>query len=125
MNLILAIAAGGGIGAVLRHFVSHKMMSVMGPAFPYGTITVNIFGSLLMGVLIGILARYFDGNNVLRAFLTVGLLGGFTTFSAFSLDIIVMLERGDYLSVIGYILISVICSIGGLWLGLSVMRAVL
>lgn len=125
MQLILSIAAGGAIGAVLRHLVSSNMMRALGPAFPYGTMTVNIVGSILMGILIGVLAKYFDGNNMLRAFLTVGLLGGFTTFSAFSLDVIVMAERGDYVPATIYILASVICSVGGLWLGLASMRALM
>lgn len=124
MYLILAIAAGGATGAVLRHFTSQQIMQVMGPSFPYGTMTVNIFGSLVLGVLIGVLARYFDGNQVLRAFLTVGLLGGFTTFSAFSLDSIVMIERGDILATLAYVFVSVIFSIGGLWLGLTSTRLI-
>ncbi len=122
MQIIMAIAAGGAIGSVLRHFMSANIMRVMGPDFPYGTMTVNIFGSLVMGLLVGILARYFDGNQILRVFLTVGILGGFTTFSAFSLDTIVLIERGALINAGAYVLASVIFSIAGLWFGLTLTR---
>ena len=78
-----------------------------------------------MGILIGLLAKYFAGNQTIHAFLTVGLLGGFTTFSAFSLDTLVLLQRGDFLIAAAYILSSVILSVAGLWFGLSIMRIIL
>mgnify|MGYP002777377136 CR=1 FL=1 len=125
MNTILAIAAGGAIGSVLRYITSSKIMQVLGSGFPYGTFSVNLIGSFLMGILIGLLAKYFAGNQTIHAFLTVGLLGGFTTFSAFSLDTLVLLQRGDFLIAAAYILSSVILSVAGLWFGLSIMRIIL
>lgn len=125
MYMMLAIAAGGGLGAVLRYLVSHALMQALGQNVPHGTFLVNVSGSILLGIAVAVLARYFEGNDVLRAFLTVGLLGGFTTFSAFALDSMVLMERGEFLLAAGYVLLSVIGAIGGLWLGLNSMRAVL
>ena len=123
MQLIIAIAAGGALGSVLRHLTTSHAMQFWGGAFPYGTFIVNAIGSLLMGVVIGMLAKYFDGNQLLRAFLTIGLLGGYTTFSAFALDSIVLIERGDWISAVIYVILSVSTAILGLWLGLATMRA--
>jgi CrcB protein len=119
---IFYIALGGGIGAVLRHLLTSKASHIFGVAFPYGTIIVNIIGSCLMGILIGYLAKTLPHSMELRAFLAIGLLGGFTTFSAFSLDAVNMIERGQLSQAAIYVALSVFVSIVALFAGLYVMR---
>lgn len=122
-SIWLAIGAGGAVGAMARHGVSRAAMHLMGPNFPWGTLTVNAVGSFLMGALIVWLARHEPQSNALRAFLTVGLLGAFTTFSTFALDA-VTLAKDRTLTVAGvYVAASVALSIGGLVAGLAAMRA--
>lgn len=124
MFSFLLIGIGGALGAMLRHGVNVSTMRVLGAGFPYGTIIVNIAGSFLMGLLIAWLARRMGGSsNELRLFLATGFLGGFTTFSAFSLDAVVLYERGDIAQAGLYIAISVIVSIGALFAGLLLMRS--
>ncbi|MCG8693020.1 MAG: fluoride efflux transporter CrcB [Minwuiales bacterium] len=125
MNLVLAIAAGGALGAVGRHFVGAAALRLFGSGFPVGTVTVNIVGSFLMGALVALMAAKLTPSPELRAFLTVGLLGGFTTFSAFSLDAVLLYERGAYAAAAAYVAVSVVCSIGGLLAGLQIVRQVL
>lgn len=125
MKLILAIAAGGALGAVARHFVSVQAAAWFGSSFPIGTLTVNVVGSFIMGVLVETMALAWSTSGELRAFLTVGILGAFTTFSTFSLDVATLVERGETLSAGLYVAASVVLSIGALFLGLAVMRAVL
>lgn len=125
MNLMLAIAAGGAFGAVGRHLVGAAALRLFGSGFPVGTVTVNIVGSFLMGALIALMAVKFSPSPELRAFLTVGLLGGFTTFSAFSLDAVLLYERGAFAAAAAYVAVSVVCSIGGLFAGLQIVRQVL
>lgn len=115
----LLVGAGGAIGAMLRYFVS----TLVPAAFPYATIVVNIAGSLAMGLLIGILARTLPPmQEEVRLFLAVGILGGFTTFSAFSLDAVTLWERGDISGAALYVTISVVVSILALFAGLIVTR---
>lgn len=122
-SIWLAIGAGGAVGAMARHGVSRAAMHLMGPNFPWGTLTVNAVGSFLMGALIVWLARHEPQPNALRAFLTVGLLGAFTTFSTFALDA-VTLAKDRTLTVAGiYVAASIVLSIGGLAAGLTAMRA--
>ncbi|WP_026481669.1 fluoride efflux transporter CrcB [Ahrensia sp. 13_GOM-1096m] len=124
MFSFLLIGIGGALGAMLRHGVNVSAMRVLGAGFPYGTIIVNIAGSFLMGLLIAWLARRMGGSsNELRLFLATGFLGGFTTFSAFSLDAVVLYERGDIAQAGLYIAISVIVSVGALFAGLLLMRS--
>lgn len=125
MNLVLAIAAGGALGAVGRHFVGAAALRLLGPGFPVGTVTVNIVGSFLMGALVALMALKLSPSPELRAFLTVGLLGGFTTFSAFSLDAVLLYERGAFAAAAAYVAVSVVCSIAGLVAGLQIVRQVL
>jgi len=94
MNAILLVASGGAIGSVARYLVGVGMARAFGVAFPYGTLTVNVIGGFLMGLFIELLARRFDGSPELRLFIAIGILGGFTTFSSFSLDVVVLWERG-------------------------------
>ncbi len=122
MNLIL-IFIGGGLGAVSRHLVGSATLRQFGPGFPWGTMAVNIVGSFAMGLLIGWLVRR-GGSNEFRLFLATGFLGGFTTFSAFSLDFANMWQRGAHGEALGYVLFSVVASIAAVFAGLGVMRAI-
>lgn len=122
MKLVLSIAAGGALGSVTRHFISGAMMRWLGSGFPYGTLAVNIIGSFAMGLLIGALANMWDASQEMRAFLTVGFLGGLTTFSAFSLDTATLIERGTWIPATAYVVSSVLFSIGGLFAGLYLTR---
>ncbi len=119
--MLIAIALGGATGALLRHFVAVSIMRVLGSGFPYGTFSVNMIGSLIMGVLITGFAMKFEASQELRGFLTVGLLGSFTTFSTFSLETALMIERGDWqgagLYTFGSLIIGVLSLFAGMWLG--------
>lgn len=125
MKAYLLVFLGAGIGGALRHGVNVGCARYCGTAFPYGTLTVNIVGSFMMGVLAGWLAFKVDEgwSQPLRLFLTTGILGGFTTFSAFSLDAVMMWERGQAGGAIGYVAASVVLSIAGLAAGLALVRA--
>jgi CrcB protein len=122
MNAILLVASGGAIGSVARYLVGVGMARVFGVAFPYGTLAVNVIGGFLMGLFIELLARRFEGSPELRLFIAIGILGGFTTFSSFSLDVVVLWERGELAIALSYVLASVILSIGALFLGLWLAR---
>jgi CrcB protein len=124
MYLILAIAAGGAIGAVGRHFVNVGAVTMLGTGFPYATLIVNVVGSFLMGVLIHVMAVSWTVSPEMRAFLTVGGLGAFTTFSTFSLDVALLYERGQLFLAGIYIVVSVAISIGALFIGLKLSRVV-
>jgi CrcB protein len=124
MSMILAIASGGAIGAVLRHFVGMFSLKVMGAGFPYGTLSVNVIGSFAMGALIAYLAHIWSPPQEMRAFLTVGLLGAFTTFSTFSLDAVTLWERGEAWGAMLYVLASVVLSIMALFAGLFIIRQI-
>ncbi len=112
----LLIGAGGAVGAMLRHGVGMASLRLLGPNFPWGTLIVNVAGGFLMGILVGVLAER-GGSEPLRLLLGVGMLGGFTTFSAFSLDVVALAERGAAFAAIGYTLASVMASVGALYLG--------
>ncbi len=123
MTNLLWVAAGGAIGASLRHLVGTASLRILGSSFPWGTLFVNVFGSLLMGLFIAWLTKRTGTSNELRLFFATGVLGGFTTFSAFSLDVVNMVERGAMTSAFGYIAASVVISLAavfiGLWFGRS------
>jgi fluoride exporter len=121
-NLLLVVV-GGGIGAGIRHLTSMGALRLVGPNYPWGTMAINIVGSFAMGLFIAILARR-GGSNELRLFVATGILGGFTTFSAFSLDFATLWERGATLPAFGYALASVIGAIISLFLGLWLARTV-
>ena len=123
MLQLVLVAVGGAIGASLRHLVNLAAFRLVGPNFPWGTMAINIAGSLAMGVFIELLARRFNASNELRLLVATGILGGFTTFSAFSLDFAVLWERGAMVSALGYALASVIGSILALFLGLWLARS--
>lgn len=121
-NLLLVVV-GGGIGAGIRHLTNMSAMRLVGPNFPWGTMAINIVGSFAMGLFIAMLMRR-GGSNELRLFVATGILGGFTTFSAFSLDFATLWERGATLPAFGYALASVIGAIIALFLGLWLARTV-
>ena len=124
-SVLLAIALGGALGALGRHFVGSLMLHLLGTTFPWGTLAVNIVGSFVMGALVETMALVWSPSQELRALLTVGFLGAFTTFSTFSLDFYVVLQRGEIGLASIYLLASVSLSIGGLIAGLAVMRVIL
>jgi fluoride exporter len=118
----LIVFVGGGIGAALRHAANQASLWLLGPSFPAGTLFVNILGSTIMGLLAGWFA-FRGGHETMRLFLATGILGGFTTFSAFSLDTVAMWQRGDYLMAAAYVAASVAVSVAGLSLGLLAARS--
>ena len=120
---ILQVALGGAIGAVLRYLTNVGAKQAFGPGYPYGTLIVNIVGSFLMGVLVVVLAR--KGGNHLAPFLMTGVLGGFTTFSAFSLDAALLWERGEVGLAALYVGASVIFSLLAVAAGLALARGML
>ena len=120
---LLYVMVGGAVGSGARYLTGRAMLSLLGPDYPFGTLAVNLIGGLLMGVLVGVLARN-TASETWRLLLGVGVLGGFTTFSAFSLDVVTMIERGAIGVAFGYVLSSVIGSIVAVFAGLSAVRAV-
>lgn len=124
MKIILAIAAGGAIGAVARHFVSSQITHWLGSGFPWGILIVNVAGSFAMGVLVEASALVWSPSPELRAFITVGMLGAFTTFSTFSLEVVLLYERGQMALAAGYVASSVVLAVGGLFAGLALVRAI-
>jgi CrcB protein len=122
----LLVALGGAIGSIARYQVGRWMTWLMGPqavtAFPWATLTVNIAGSLAMGVLAGFLARHGQGGEHWRLFVGVGILGGFTTFSSFSLEMMLLIERGQAANAFLYAAISLLAGLSALYVGLVAMR---
>jgi CrcB protein len=118
----LIVFLGGGIGAALRHGVNIAAARLLGTAFPYGTMTVNVVGSLVMGLLAAYFAFKGDASQHWRLFLATGVLGGFTTFSAFSLDAALLYERGEVALAAFYVAASVVVSIAALFAGFAVVR---
>jgi len=125
MHVVLWIAAGGALGAAARHGVNVWSLRLLGPDFPWGTLFVNVAGSFVMGVLISAMALKWSVGLEVRAFLTTGILGGFTTFSAFSLDVANLFERRDYLVATLYGLGSVGLSLAAIFIGLALTRSLL
>ncbi|MEP7211129.1 MAG: fluoride efflux transporter CrcB [Alphaproteobacteria bacterium] len=123
---ILLVAGGGALGAIARYLLSGAALRVMGPAsaWNYGTFTANIVGSLAMGILAGWLAFRVDGGANWRLFLGTGVLGGFTTFSAFSLETALMIERREYAPAALYVGVSVALGVAALFVGLWISRRV-
>ena len=122
MTGFLLVFFGGGIGAALRHGVNLLSARLLGAAFPYATLIENVSGSLLMGLLAGYFAFKGEASQPMRLFLATGVLGGYTTFSAFSLDTALLWERGEVALAAAYVLGSVALSIAGLFAGLALMR---
>lgn len=123
MDKVLLVAVGGAAGAVARYALGVQAMRLWGSAWPYGTFLANILGGLLMGLLVGFLAQRGGADQErLRLLLGVGVLGGFTTFSAFSLETALMIERRTYGQAFGYATASVVLSVTALFLGLILAR---
>jgi CrcB protein len=122
MNAYILVFLGGGLGAVSRHAMGLVVGRLAGFGFPWATLLVNILGSFAMGLLIAWLARRSAGDLDLRLLLATGFLGGFTTFSAFSLDAVTLYERGALTAAAGYVIASVAVSILALFAGLWLAR---
>lgn len=126
MDRWLLVAAGGALGAMARYGTGGQVARWLGPSAPFGaatgTFAVNILGGLLMGLLAGWLAWRGEGGETWRLFLGVGVLGGFTTFSAFSLDLVLMVERRDYAQAAAYGVLSALLAAGALFAGLIIAR---
>lgn len=121
MPNLLIVMLGGAIGAGARHLVGAAALARLGPGFPWGTLIVNLSGGLLMGLLAGWLVRV-GGSEATRLFVAVGMLGGYTTFSAFSLETFLMIERSQYGAAAAYVGASVVGSVALLFVGLRLMR---
>lgn len=121
MFSLFIVMVGGSIGAGGRYLVGRWLAATLGTAYPWGTLAVNLVGGLAMGLLVGWVAK-MPADNELRLFLAVGVLGGFTTFSAFSLDMVAMIERGALAMAMGYALLSVIGAAAALFGGLAITR---
>jgi CrcB protein len=121
MNYLL-VFIGGGLGASLRHAINVGCARACGFNFPYGTFVINISGSLVMGLIAGYLAFKGEASQPWRLFVMTGILGGYTTFSAFSLDAVTLYERGEMGMALFYVVGSVVLSIAGLVAGLALVR---
>lgn len=122
MIQLVSIAMGGALGAVLRYLVSNGVYSLFGRTFPWGTLTVNILGSLLMGFLYIFFVERSAVSTEMRSFVLIGLLGSFTTFSTFSIETLTLLEAGEVVSAGLNMLLSVFCCLAACWLGVTIGR---
>ena len=125
MKIILVIALGGALGSVARYLVGKASLLLWGPDFPWGTLIVNIIGCFIMGLLAGLTAHYTELSQEVKSFLLIGLIGGFTTFSAFALDVVALYQRGAWMVAAGYLSASVIASIIALLGGLFLVRSLI
>lgn len=123
MALTLWIGVGGALGAMLRHFLNVGIGRIAGDGFPWHTMVINITGSFVMGLLVALMAQRWNVTNEMRAFLTTGILGGYTTFSAFSLDFALLVERKAFILAGAYALGSVVISLVAIFAGLALARA--
>lgn len=125
MPMFVYVAAGGAVGAVGRYGVERLTGMWLGHGFPYSTLIVNIVGSFVLGIVIETSALAWSPSPELRAMIVIGMLGAFTTFSAFSLDTVTMITRGETIPAALYVAASVFASIGALWAGMAMTRAVI
>ena len=122
LSQVAAIAAGGALGSVLRYGLSTWVHTLAGRGFPYGTLTVNVFGCLVMGLAFVLLVERVGESAVLRAGLLIGVLGGFTTFSSFSIETINLIEQGALAKAAGNMAASLVLCLGATWLGVVLAR---
>ncbi|MFV1997878.1 MAG: fluoride efflux transporter CrcB [Acidiferrobacterales bacterium] len=122
MTQVLAIATGGAIGALMRYWVSMAVYAAIGRNFPYGTLAVNVLGSLVMGILFVLLVERMAADSIWRAALLIGVLGAFTTFSTFSIETLNLIEEGAYNRAVVNIVLSVVLSLAAAWLGIKLGR---
>jgi CrcB protein len=124
LKALIFIAMGGAIGAVLRYGASLSVYSIMGRGFPYGTLFVNVTGSLLMGLLGVLMLERFNIGPEWRAAVLVGVLGSFTTFSTFSIETLNLLEQGDVMRAVTNIVLSVLVCLVAVWFGVLIGRQI-
>jgi CrcB protein len=124
MSQVIAIAVGGAIGSVMRYWLSTGVHAWLGRGFPYGTLAVNVLGCLVMGVLFVLFTERFAANGVLRAGLLIGVLGGFTTFSSFSIETFSLIEQGAMAKAVGNVAASLVLCVGATWLGVILARQI-
>ena len=122
MHKYLLVFVGGGLGAALRHFVNGASLRLAGGDWPLGTLFINVTGSILMGVVAALFAFKLSLPPTLRLFIATGILGGYTTFSTFSLETALLIERGQPAMALAYVLGSVLLGVGGLFAGMWVVR---
>ncbi|MCR6637218.1 fluoride efflux transporter CrcB [Devosia sp.] len=123
MNGFLLVGAGGALGAMARYGFAVLVARLWPTTFPLATLLINIIGSIAMGLFVGFMAKLLPANQEeLRLFVAVGIFGGFTTFSSFSLDTIVLIERGELIQAVTYVALSVVVCLIGLYLGLLITR---
>jgi fluoride exporter len=125
MSMVLAVACGGALGAVGRYLISSYMQTLAGNSFPWGTLVVNVLGCAILGTLVTVFAHVWSPSQEMRAFLTVGMMGALTTFSAFSLEVVLMIERAQWVMAGGYVAASVILCVAAILLSMAGMRALL
>jgi fluoride exporter len=123
-SILLAVALGGALGSLLRYFTASAIQSAAWPGYPWGIFVVNITGGLAMGLIVELSALKLQLTPEVRAFLTVGVLGGYTTFSTFSLDSVLLIERGQYMTAALYVTGSTLLSILALFAGLWLVRSI-
>lgn len=121
-TFILAVAAGGSLGSVARYLVAIGFGKLLGPKFPWGTLVINVTGSLLIGLFVGLFAVRWSLPQAVRIFLVVGICGGYTTFSTFSLDSFYLIERGEVAAAAAYMIASVVLSVGAVIAGIQIVR---
>lgn len=122
MNKVIAIALGGAAGCVLRYWMSTGVHSLLGRGFPYGTLAVNVLGSLLMGALFVLFVERLSSDGLWRAAILVGVLGGFTTFSSFSIETFNLIEEGALLKALLNMSASLVLCVGATWVGVVLGR---
>ena len=122
MKVLLSVALGGAIGATARYLFENYLGTWVGAGFPWATFTINVVGSFMLGVFVALTALVWSPSATLRAFLVIGVLGGFTTFSAFSLDVMLLAERGRLETALLYSLASLSLAVGALFTGLRLTR---
>jgi CrcB protein len=125
MQNILLAAVGGAIGSVLRYLVGVFSTRWFGPSFPWGTLTVNVVGAFVIGLMVEMIARRFNASPELRVFIVTGIIGGFTTWSSFTLDTMVLFERGATTAAFAYVVGSLVVSFAAIFAGLALGRAML